>query len=216
MKTLEISGEAREVTGKSANRKIRNTGYIPCELYGPSGNMHFKVFIHDLEPLIYSPEAFKINLSIDGQQFDAILKEAQFHPLSDEIIHVDFQQIPAGSPIKVSLPIRFTGSASGVREGGKFMKKMRKLDVKGLAKDMPDSIELDVSDLALNKSIRVKDIQLPGIEVLNQANLPIASVKIPRLKKEEEVKPAGAVPAAEGAAATTAAPAAPAPETKKE
>ena len=212
MKTLELTGEARKGSGKSANRKMRHSGFVPCELYGPAGNIHFQVFIHDLEELIYSPETYKVSLSIDGQQHEAILKEAQFHPLSDEVIHADFQQIPAEGSIKVSLPVRLNGSAAGVREGGKLMKKMRRLDVKGLAKDMPDSIELDITNLGLNKSIRVKDIQLPGLEILNQSNLPIASVEIPR-KKEEEVKPAetAAAPAAEGAAA----PASPAAEKKE-
>jgi large subunit ribosomal protein L25 len=195
MKSISINGQKREGTGKTIAGQLRATGYVPCELYGKTGNINFKVFVNDFKPLVYTPDKFRVNLDIDGQKFDAIMKEVQFHPLSDEILHVDFHEIREDKIIKVDLPIKLTGTAAGVREGGKLTKKLRTLKVKGFPKDMPDVIEVDVTSLGMGKSIKVKDINAGGLEIMNAPTLPVASVEVPRGLKGKEGE-AAAAPAA--------------------
>jgi len=180
MKTLSLSGSKRELLGRSALNSLRGEGYIPCELYGKSGNLHFSIFVSDLKPLVYSPDTFKVNLSIDGEAYEAVVKQIQFHPLSEEILHIDFFEVSDDQVIKIELPINFIGTAAGAREGGKFVKKIRKLKVKGTPANMPETIDVDISHLALGKSIKVKEVIVSNIEILNAMATPIASVEIPR------------------------------------
>jgi large subunit ribosomal protein L25 len=217
MKAISIEGQRRENQGKSANYELRSAGYVPCELYGKNGNIHFSVFSADFKDLVYSPETYRVDLNVDGEQYSAIMKEVQFHPLSDEILHVDFHEITDDSTIKIELPIRFLGVAAGVREGGKLIKKLRSLKVKGLAKDMPDAIEIDVTSLTMGKSVKVRDIKATlGLEVMNAETTPVASVEVPRAMKGKDAEtaaaPAAAAPAA--AAPAAAAPKAAAPKKK--
>lgn len=186
MKTISISGQKRETAGKSAMLQMRNQGFVPCELYGPQGNSSFYVFYADLKDLVYTPETYKVELNLEDASFNAIVKEIQFHPLNDSILHMDFHAIEPGKEIKVALPILFTGNAVGVREGGKLIKKIRKLNVKGLAKDMPASIEVDISNLGLGKSIRVKDVKNQHFSIINSPNLPLATVEVPRGMRGKE------------------------------
>jgi large subunit ribosomal protein L25 len=189
MKAISINGHKREGLGKTAAGQFRAEGYVPCELYGKSGNVHFNVFINDFKPLVYTPEKFRVNLNIDGKSYEAIMKEVQFHPLNDEIIHVDFNEINEDKMVKLELPIKLTGVASGVREGGKLVTKLRTLKVKGFPKDMPDAIELDITSLAIGKSVKVRDIDAGKLEVLNAPSIPVATIDVPRgLKKEGEAE----------------------------
>jgi large subunit ribosomal protein L25 len=193
MKSINIQGQKRESTGKVANSNLRSEGYVPCELYGKSGNIHFTVFAGDLKELIYTPDTFRVALNIDGTQAEAVMKEVQFHPLSDEVLHVDFHEIDENKQIKVELPIHFIGTAAGAREGGKFVKKLRTLKVKGFPKDMPEAIEVDITSLGLGKSIKVRDIQVQNLEIVNAEAIPVATVDVPRgLKgKTEEAAATG-------------------------
>ncbi|MGZ5243928.1 MAG: 50S ribosomal protein L25/general stress protein Ctc [Bacteroidia bacterium] len=194
MRSISINGQKKEGAGKAANNQIRNSGFVPCNLYGKNGNINFTMWNTDFKELIYTPETFRVELNIDGEQYSAIMKEVQFHPLSDAIMHVDFHEIDENKPVKLALPIRFTGNAAGVREGGKFVKKLRSLKVKGLVKDMPDAIEVDISNMGLGKSIKVRDIEAAGIEIMNAGPNPVATVEVPRGlkgKTEEAAKPAG-------------------------
>ncbi|RYD82484.1 MAG: 50S ribosomal protein L25/general stress protein Ctc [Sphingobacteriales bacterium] len=193
MKSISIFGQRKEGQGKAANNELRNTGFVPCNLYGKSGNVNFTIFSTDFKELVYTPDVFRVELNIDGEQYNAIMKEVQFHPLSDQITHVDFHEIDEEKAIKVELPIRFTGNAAGVREGGKLVKKLRSLKVKGLVRDLPDAIEVDISSLGLGKSIKVRDIDAKGIEITNAGPNPVATVEVPRgLKgKTEEAAATG-------------------------
>jgi|SRR6185437_11508552 len=208
MKSVNISGLKREGKGKAIAGQLRAEGYVPCELYGKSGNTHFKVFVNDFRHVVYSPDVNIIDLDIDGQHYNALIKEVQFHPVSDEIIHVDFHEFEADKQVKLELPIRFVGTASGVREGGKLVKKLRTLKVKGFPKDMPDAIEVDISSLGLGKSIKVKEVSAGKLEIMNALSIPVAAVEVPREAKTKEGEAAAPAAAAAGAAATTPAPAA--------
>jgi large subunit ribosomal protein L25 len=195
MKSISIEGQRREDLSKSGNYTLRSEGYVPCELYGKGGNIHFTVFSADFKNLVYSPETYSVALNIDGEQYTAIMKEVQFHPLSDEILHVDFHEITNDSVIKVELPIRYQGVAVGVREGGKLIKKLRTLKVKGLAKDMPDAIEIDVTSLTMGKSVKVRDIEAQGVEVMNAGATPVATVEVPRSMRGKDATAEGAAAA---------------------
>ena len=191
MKTIGLKGYTRKNTGKVANGRLRKDGWIPCELYGGGENIHFAAFIADFKSLVYTPETYKVQLDIEGSNYEAVIKEVQFNPLNEEIIHVDFLRVEAEKPLKVKLPIHYTGNSIGVREGGKFVKKLRHLNVKGFPKDMPSAIEVDITEVGLGKSIRVSDIKTT-LEIMNAPSIPIASVTVPRNLKAEETAAAPA------------------------
>ncbi len=192
MKSISITGHTREGKGKSIAGRLRAEGYIPCELYGRSGNVHFQVFVNDFKQLVYSPDVNIIDLDIDGKHYKALKKEVQFHPVSDEILHVDFHEFDEDKQVKMELPIKFMGVASGVREGGKLVKKLRTLKVKGYPKDFPDAIEVDISALGLGKSIKVKEVNGGKLEIMNALSIPIAMVEVPRDVKTKEAEAAPA------------------------
>jgi large subunit ribosomal protein L25 len=192
MKTINLRGYKREGTGKSANNRIRKQGWVPCELYGAGENVHFAAFIADFKDIVYTPETYRVQLDIDGANYDAIMREVQFHPLNEDIIHVDFMRIDEEKQVKLKLPIKFTGVSVGVREGGKLVRKIRALKVKGFPKDMPDAIEVDITNVGLGKSVRVSDVVVSKLEVLNAPANPIATVDVPRGLKGKEDEAAAA------------------------
>lgn len=192
MRSISITGQKREGSGKAANNQLRNSGFVPCNLYGKNGNINFNIWSTDFKELVYTPETFRVQLDIDGEQYSAIMKEVQFHPLSDAITHVDFHEIDENKPVKVELPIRFSGNAAGVREGGKFVKKLRSVKVKGLVNNLPDAVEVDISGMGLGKSIKVRDIQVEGYEIMNAGANPIATVEVPRGLKGKTTEEAAA------------------------
>jgi len=189
MKTITVVGVPRTDKGKSAAEKLRSTGFIPCELYGESGNIHFSIFEPHLKPILYTPEVHIIQLVIeDTGTFQAVLKEAQFHPVNEMPLHVDFHEINMDKSIKIELPIKLVGTPAGVLAGGKLVKNLRKLKVKGLVKDLPEAIEVNIDKLELGKSIKVKEAKVEGIEILNPASIPIASVEIPRALRGKQAE----------------------------
>lgn len=194
MKTINLRGYKRTETGKTANSRIRKDGWVPCELYGGGENVHFTAFIADFKEIVYTPETYKVKLDVDGENFEAVIKEVQFHPLNEDILHVDFMRVQDEKMIKLKLPIRYTGVSIGVREGGKLIKKLRHLNVKGFPKDMPDAIEVDITNVGLGKSVRVSDVVVTKLEILNALANPIATVDVPRGLKGKEEEAAKAAP----------------------
>ena len=193
MKSIGLKGYLRTDTGKVANNRIRKDGWVPCELYGNGENVHFAAFIADFKNLVYTPNTYKVDLDIEGTNYEAIIKDVQYNPLNENIIHVDFVRVQDEKPMKVKLPIHYTGNSIGVREGGKLVKKLRHLSVKGFAKDMPAAIEVDITNVGLGKSIRVSDVKAGNLEIMNAPAIPIASVSVPRGLKDAEA--AAATPA---------------------
>jgi large subunit ribosomal protein L25 len=204
MEVVAIKGQARTGKGKSHAKTIRKEGLVPGVMYSSEGNTHFSVEPFDLKPLIYTP-AFKLaELELDGNKTKCILKDVQFHPVTDEVLHVDFMVVEPGRTIKVEVPVAYTGVAPGVKTGGKLVKKLRKVKIKAQAENLVDSMTLDISSLQLGQSIRVRDIQpKEGIEIMNASGIPVASVEIPRALKSAEAAAAkagtAAAPAAEEA-----------------
>jgi len=180
MQTITITGNTRTATGKKATKINRREGLIPCVLYGGEQNHHFTTSISGVRGLVYTPNFYKISLELEGKSYDAILKDIQFAPVTDQIEHIDFQQLVAGNKVLCDIPIRTTGVSTGVREGGKLLINVRKLRVKTTPEDLTDAIEVDVSHLGLGHSFRVRDIKGTKMEILNSASIPLVTVEIPR------------------------------------
>lgn len=188
METITIQGNVRQDLGKKATKALRKEALIPCELYGGESNVHFATTKKDLKGLVYTPNLYKAGIEIDGKTYEAILKDIQFHPVTDEILHVDFQQLVEGNTIRTEVPVRPVGVAVGVKVGGKLMVNVRKLKVKSTPENLQDHIEIDVTKLKLGQSFKVRDIKDTGMEILNAPSIPIAAVEIPRSLRSTESK----------------------------
>lgn len=189
MKLKEIKGQYRKKFGSTDANKHRKKGLIPCVLYGGGHkNIHFYAFINDFKELVYTPEAYEVNIHISRKKYEAILQNVQFHPLSDEIIHVDFYEVSKDKEVRTTLPVSLVGTPEGTKEGGRFYQKTRKLRIRGKIKDIPDKLEIDVTPMQMNENIKVEDLNLPDLEVLNAPTVNIASVLPPKglLVTEEE------------------------------
>jgi large subunit ribosomal protein L25 len=179
MKSIAISGTQRD-TGSKVASQLRTEGKVPCVLYGGSENIHFAVPTADFKGLVYTPDVHTVDLSIDGKAFQAVLQEIQFHPVNDSILHVDFVELKSDKPVIIEVPVNITGNSVGVRAGGKLVVKARKLKVKALPAHLPDGIHVNIDTLDIGKSIRVKDIVIPNVEILNSANNVVTAVEMTR------------------------------------
>ncbi len=193
MKLKTIKGEERQNFGKSDATKLRDQGLIPCVLYGGNQeNVHFYSFLNDVKQVTFTPDVYKINLMIDGKKHEAIIQDAEFHPISDEVQHIDFLKVDDEKEVTIEIPLFFTGTAKGVRDGGRLFKPVRKLKIKGKVKDIPEHLEIDVSKLKLGGSIKVRDLSFSGLTVDMNEQVTIAMVQLPKGKKmaltEEEVE----------------------------
>jgi large subunit ribosomal protein L25 len=207
MKSVSISGSPRANVGKTDATALRNAKRVPCVLYGGKEQIHFSVLSADFKNLIYTPNVHTVDLEIGGNKFHAIVQEAQFHPLKDHLLHVDFLEIVAGKPVVMELPVKTSGTSPGVRNGGKLSKKLKTLRAKGLVEKMPDAVTIAIDAMEIGHSIRVEDIKVDGLTFLNAPNVTVVAVQVTRASVEEP-KAAAATPAAAPAAAKAAAPAA--------
>lgn len=206
MNTHSFTAEAREANVKA--KVLRNQGKIPAVLYGPGVMEHFTVKHNDVKHLIYTPD-FKLGeVEVGGAKHKCIVKSIQYHPITDQINHIDFLALKAGTMVKVEIPVKFKGQSPGVMGGGTLMQTMRKVKVKLDPANMVDELLVDISSLELGDAVRVKDIDLPeGIELMVNEAVPVATVEVPRALKSAEAAAAGEE-AAEGAPAEGDAPAA--------
>jgi large subunit ribosomal protein L25 len=207
MKSVAIFGNVRENLGKADSRELREQGKVPCVLYGGKENVHFSVFASDFKELVYTPNTYLIKLDIDGTVYKASLQDMQFHPVNETIVHADFLQVIDDKPIIINIPVKLSGTSPGVRQGGKLMQRMKKLRIKALPANLPDSIEVNIDSLEMGKSVRVSEVSVQGFQILDALTNPIVSVVSTRAAKEVE---GAAAPAATPAAAAPAAPAKPA------
>ena len=180
MKTFELKGTVRTDLGKKATKADRVAENVPCVLYGVSDNVHFTATNGDLRKLIYTPEVFVVDLNIDGKKSKAIMKALQFHPVTDQVLHIDFLQLTEDKPVIIELPVKLEGLAEGVKAGGKLSLEVRKLKVKGLYTQFPENIVINVSELGLGKSIQVGKVSVKNLEILNNKNAVVAQVKLTR------------------------------------
>ncbi len=222
MKTIEIIGYRRANLGKTDAQKVREEGNVPCVLYGGKDQVHFYAPVILFRDLIYTNEAHFVHLNIEGEECQAIMQEVQFHPVSEIILHVDFLRISEDRKIKMDIPTRLVGQAPGVAKGGALVRKRASLKVFAFAKDMPDHVDVDCSELDFHHSVKVGDVKIANLEFLDPKQASIAVVEVPRAAKLAEETAAAtpaagaATPAAAGAAAAPAADAKKAEAPKKD
>ncbi len=210
MKSVSISGSLRANVGKKDATALRNANQVPCVLYGGKEQIHFSVPSPEFKNLIYTPEVQTVDLTISGKKYNAILQEAQFHALTDNLLHVDFLEIIAGKPVTMNIPVKTTGTSPGVRAGGKLVKKLKTLKVKGPVEKMPDNISIAIDSLEIGQGVRVADIKVDGLTLLNAENVTVVSVQVTRaaVASADEAAKAATPAKAAAAPAKTAAPAA--------
>ncbi len=180
MQTFEINGTKRVPGGKKATKALRQQELVPCIIYGGEDQIAFTVPEKDFKNLIYTPNIYIVNITIEGKKYQAILKDIQFHPVSGRILHIDFLEIFDDKPMTIAIPIKIVGNSEGVKAGGKLQLEMRKLNVKALPKDVPDVLEIDITNLGLGKVIKVGDLVYPNVEILNAKAAVVVAVKLTR------------------------------------
>ena len=178
MKSFSLNGSVRTETGKKATKAIRANGNIPCILYGCGKVIStFVVTNNDVRKLIYTPEIFVVELNIDGKAYKAIMQEVQFHPVNDKVLHIDFLEVSENKPVVMKVPVVSVGHAEGVKAGGKLIQNVRRLKVKAVYTDIPETLEINVESLGLNKSIQVKDLSFDKLELLDNPQNVVITVK---------------------------------------
>lgn len=187
MKEINVKGTARAAFGKKAAREIRKANAVPCNLYGEAKDengapvaLPFTVTNDELRNLIYSPDIYAVNLNIDGKECKAILKEIQFHPVKDNVLHVDFYEITDTKPIVMKVPIKLNGLAEGVKAGGRLAASVRKLKVKAVYTNIPERLNIDVTSLGLGKTIKVGELHFEGLELVTSKEVVVCQVKMTR------------------------------------
>lgn len=187
MKQIAINGSVRTEVGKKAAKEIRRNGNVPCVLYGEKRDengqpvaVHFVVSEREINKLIYTPHIYLVDLNIDGEDHKAVLKEVQFHPVKDNVLHVDFYEVHAEKPIVMGVPVAAKGLAEGVRAGGRLMMMVRKLQVRALYSEIPEKLEVDVTELKLGKSIKAGQLHFDGLEMVTPKEVIVCTVKMTR------------------------------------
>lgn len=181
MKTISINGSLRADKGKTAAKAFRKQGLVPCILYGNKvENVDFTVPVSELKNLIYTPNSYVVNIDVDGKKYTGILREIQFHPVSDSILHIDFFRVDEKKPVSIDIPVAITGNSEGVKQGGKLQILNRKLKVSALVDKLPDTLPIDITSLGLGKSISVGDLAYDGLTILTPKNTIVCAVKMTR------------------------------------
>ena len=215
MKTITIKGQLRTGFGKTATRQLRSQEQVPGVIYGGAQEVNFSAPAAAFKPLVYTPSFQLAEVDVDGKVYKCILKDLQFDKVSDSLIHVDLLELVEDKKVIATIPLKFTGTSKGVKDGGKFVSKINSLKVKTLPKHLKEQIEVPIDTLELNGNIRVEDVKEEHYEILNSPRIPIASVVLTRQLKQEEAAAPAAGAKAPAAAAKAPAAAAKAPAAKK-
>ena len=212
MKTFALDASVRE-TNKIANRALRNQGKVPCVLYGGEKQVYFSAKENDLNKLVNTPDVYLLNIDIEGESFQAILQDIQFHPLTDRIIHIDFLQVFENKEVTVNIPVNFIGTPIGVRNGGNLLVRKRAIRTRAIPANLPDAIDINIEELKIGKFLYIGDIRDERYTFLAGDKSVIVGVKTARgaVEDEEEEEESTEEVAAEGADAP-AAPSEPAAE----
>ncbi len=186
MKSITIEGHLRTDHGKKAARQIRSQENVPAVIYGGAQEVNFYASAKAFKPLVYTGEFQIAEVTVDGKMYRCILKDLQFDKVTDALIHLDLLELVDDKKVVATLPLKYVGTSVGVKEGGKLVIKIKSLKVKALPKDLVETINVDITNLALNANIRVEDVKAPGLEIMNSPRIPIASVVMTRQLKQEE------------------------------
>lgn len=190
MKEIELKGTKRTETGKKATKLMRKEGLVPCNIYGEKKGENglpeaiaFAVSMRDLRKIVFTPHIYVVNLIIDGESHTAVMKELQFHPVTDQVLHVDFYEVNDQKPITIGIPVKLNGLAQGVRDGGRINLSIRKINVTAPYQVIPEHLDIDVTSLQLGKSIKVGDLHFEGLELATPADVIVCSVKATRASR---------------------------------
>lgn len=204
MKEINVTGKKRNDLGKKASKQLRKEGMIPCNIYGEKRGenglpeaLSFMAPMAELRKIVYTPHIYVINLIIDGESHTAILKELQFHPVTDALLHVDFYEVNDQKPITIGIPVKLNGLAQGVRDGGRINLSIRKINVTAPYQIIPEHLDIDVTNLHLGKSIKVGELHFEGLTLATPAEVVVCSVKTTRASKSAAAASADADAAAQ-------------------
>lgn len=192
MKTFELKGQLRSDIGTKSARQLRREDQVPSVLYGGEQPLHFSVDTRDVKDLVYTPHVYFVQIDVDGKSFKAVLKDLQFHPVTDNLLHLDFQQVFEDKVVRMAVPVEITGNSIGVRNGGKLVVNTRKLMVAALPKDMPDTVAVDISKLEIGDSFRIRDIKADNVEFLENSAIVVAAVRMTRSARSAQAAAAEA------------------------
>jgi large subunit ribosomal protein L25 len=201
MKSVSISAEKRVGLGKKEAKLSRAAGNVPCVIYGGKTNQHFSVKENALNNLVYTPNVYTVAIDIEGTVVNALIKDIQFHPVTDRILHIDFIELVEGQAVNTEVPVITTGTAIGVMNGGRLYKTLRKLSVRATSENLPDAITLDVTSMKIGQKVYVRDVEAKNFDILTSGNAVIVAVKMARGASEEEEEEEAAAAAAAAAAA---------------
>ena len=204
MKTITIEGQLRTESGKKATRQLRSQQLVPAVIYGGKSEVNFSAPATAFKSIVYTSEFMFANITVDGTSYNCILKDLQFNKVTDVLTHLDFLELVEDKKVIATLPLKYTGTPTGVKAGGKLVLKIKSVKVKTLPKYLRENIEVDISNLELNENIRVENIKAENMEIMNSPRIPIAAVTMTRQLKQEETAAAKA-PAGKAAPAAAAA-----------
>ena len=199
MKTVSLSGSLRESVGKKDAKKHRKEGKVPCVIYGGKEQIHFVTDEKNFKDIVFTPNVYIIDLTVDDKKCQAILQDIQYHPVHDHILHADFLEVSPSKPVTIAIPVVLEGTAPGVIIGGRLIKKIRKIRVSALIQDLPDQLIIDISKLKIGDSIFVSDVKDDKLTFLENPNSIIVGVFTARAVEEEEEEDEEGEEGAEGA-----------------
>ncbi|MCY7409193.1 MAG: 50S ribosomal protein L25/general stress protein Ctc [Chitinophagales bacterium] len=185
MKSITIEGNVRSNVGKKETNTLRKQGNVPCSIYGGKENVNFYSAVNAFKELVYTPEFYTATIKVDGNDYNCVMQDIQFHPISDEILHIDFRELHPDKKIILEIPVSLEGVAPGTKEGGRVNQRMKKVKVRLLPKDLVEHITVNIGHLTLGKAVRISEMKVDGIEFLNAPHIPIVNVMVPRVVKEE-------------------------------
>jgi large subunit ribosomal protein L25 len=196
MEVVKIKGEVRKELGKKSTKALRREGLVPCNLYGKNTSLHFSANPVDFKEIIYTPNFKKAEVEVDGEMYRCIIKKVDFHPVTEEILHIDLLKLVEGRKVRVQIPVHLQGTPPGVVDGGRLVQTLRKAEIKTTPDQLINELFVDVSNLLMGETVRVKHIgRTDQFEILNHPSIPVASVQVPRtLKTAAEMLEEGAVP----------------------
>lgn len=205
MKTYNLSAQPRTAIGKKATKELRNAGLIPVVLNGGevvelpyNGNLNegeqvielannkgvkvtnLTVKVEDVRKLIYTPDIYAIDLDVNGVKKMAVLKDIQFHPVKEEILHIDLLEVNDKKPVVIEVPVKLEGHAEGVKAGGKLTLSMKKIKVKAIYSSIPEKVVINVDNLGLGKTLQIGELHFEGLELMNAKNAVVCAVQLTR------------------------------------
>ena len=188
MKSVSLNGIARVKLGKGFSKSMRKNGNVPCVIYGggQESPVHIGVSENQLKKVIYTPNVYKISIAVEEKSYETIIRDIQFHPVNDNILHVDFLQLQDDKPVSIAVPVKLKGNSIGILNGGKLNLVMRQLTVTCLPTDLPDNIEIDISDLRIGQSVRIESLDIKNVEFLHPNSLVVVSIKTARAAVDED------------------------------